>query len=34
MTMNEVIDEVVLNLELMEMFDRLGDEIINSFGDL
>lgn len=30
MTMNEVINEVVLNLELFEMFDKFENAIVNA----
>ena len=34
MTMNELANEVVLNLELMEMFDKFESEIVNSFNNI
>lgn len=30
MTINEVINEVVINLELFDMFDKLEQEVVNS----
>lgn len=32
MTMNEVINETILNLELFEMFDKFETEIVNTLN--
>ena len=34
MTMNEVINEVVINLELFDMFDKLEESVVTSLGNL
>ena len=34
MTMNEMVNEVVLNLELFEMFDKFETEIVNSLNNM
>ena len=34
MTMNELVNEVVLNLELFEMFDKFETEIVNSLNNM
>jgi len=34
MTMNELANEVVLNLELFEMFDKFENEVVNSLMNL
>ncbi len=34
MTMNELANEVILNLELFEMFDKFENEVVNSLMSL
>lgn len=34
MTMNELVNEVVLNLEMMEMFDKFEAAIVNSLNNM